>query len=356
VVGSPDSRLRLEATLARSRFESAPDAELEAGLPIAPEEPTEADARFARAEIDALSLGAGKRLPFTLTLSAQHERLDPLYRSVGVQAQSDLGQNVLGAGAHLGEGSLQFTHSRTEDNLDHVASILTTLTRAYALEVSVPLASLLGGEGQPALPLLTYALAQVRQFGAHLPPDSDFSPSHVPDQLSVSHTAGAQWQWESGSLGYSLTASRQDNRQPGREAADFSQQTHQLSVGFVREDRLDASLELQLERSESEERHETDGLRRIGLNLNPRLGGLGLTVVVGASWTDAAGAEGTARNLEADLQASWRRVLAAGRKAPAATVFVRWATQRAQVGNPLLRVDDDRAAWQLSAGLNVSVF
>jgi hypothetical protein len=37
-------------------------------------------------------------------------------------------------------------------------------------------------------------------------------------------------------------------------------------------------------------------------------------------------------------------------------LFVRWATRRAQVRNPLLQVDDDRAAWQLSAGLNLSAF
>lgn len=357
VVASQGSgRVRLEASLARSRFQSAPDPELESGLPIAAEAPTQADARYAHAEIDALSLGAGGRLPFTLTLTAQHERLDPLYRSVGVQVQADLQQNLLGAGVRLGEGSLRFVHTRTEDNLDRVPSILTTLTRENAVEVSLPLSSLLSSEGQPALPLLTYSLAQVRQFGAGLPPDSDFAASQVPDQLSVSHTAGAQWQWESGSFGYSLTASRQDNRQPGRQAADFAQQTHQLSFGFVRQERLDASLELQLESSENQELHQTDRLRRIGLNLNPRLRGLGLTAVVGASWSDAAGAERTARNLDADLQAWWRLGLRAGRKAPSTTVFVRWATRQARVSNPVLRVDDDRAAWQLSAGLNLSVF
>lgn len=350
-------RLRLEASLARSRFESAPDPELESGLPIAAATPTQADARYARAEIDALSLGAGSRLPFTLTLTAQHERLDPLYRSLGVQVQADAQQDAFGAGLRLGEGSLQFVHTRSQDNLGHVSSILTTLTRQNALEASLPLATLLTGEGQPALPLLSYSLAQVRQFGAGLPPDSDFAPSHVPDQLSVSHTAGAQWQWESGSFGYSLTASRQENRQPGRQAADFAQQTHQLSFGFVRQEQLDASLELQLERSENQELHETDRLRRVGVNLSPRLRqGLGLTAVLSASWSDAAGAPRTGRNLEADLQAWWRLGLRTGHKAPSSSLFVRWATRRAQVRNPLLQVDDDRAAWQLSAGLNLSAF
>ncbi len=350
-------RLRLEASLARSRFANAADPELESGLPIVAEAPTESNARHARAEIDALSLGAGGRLPFTLTVTAQHERLDPLYRSVGVQTQADLQTNALGGGLRLGEGSLQFVHSRSQDNLGRVPSILTTLTRQDALEVSLPLSSLLSGEGRPALPLLSYSLAQIRQFGAGLPPDSDFAPSHVPDQLSLSHTASAQWQFEAASFGYSLTASRQDNRQPGRQAADFAQQTHQVSIGFVRQDRLDASLELQLERAENQELRQNDRLRRVGVNLSPRLGKrLGLTAILSASWSDATGAERTAHNLEADVQAWWRMAWRAGSKPPSTSVFVRWATRRARAREPVLQVDDDRAAWQLTAGLNLSAF
>jgi len=350
-------RLRLEASLARSRFEIAPDPALESGLPIAPETPAQADARYARAEVDALALGAGGRLPFTFTVTGQHERLDPLYRSVGVQAQADLQQNALGAGLRLGEGSMLFVHLAGRDNLGRVPSILTTLTRQDNLEVSLPLGTLLTAQGQPALPLLSYSLARVRQSGAGLPPDSDFAPGHVPDQVSVSHAAGAQWQFATTSLAYNLTASRQDNRQPGREAADFAQQTHQLSFGFVREERLDASLEVQVERSENLELRQSDRLRRIGVNLKPRLpNGLGATAVLSASWSDATGAERTGSNLEADLQAYWRSGLRTGRKAPSASVFVRWATRRAQARDPLLQVSDDRAAWQVSAGINLSAF
>ena len=352
-------RLRLDGSLARSRSALAFDAGLEAGVTIVPDTVVDADARFARAELDVLKdVAVSPSAPLTLTITAQHERLDPLYRSVGVELQADLQQEVLGAVLALGEGSAQFLHTRGRDNLGDVASLLTTLTRQDALDVSLPLGGLLAGGGPAArfLPQLSYGHARVHQYGAGVPENSDFNASHVPDQMDVSHTAGVQWQGAF-SLGYTLTASRQDNRQPGRERADFAHETHQVALGLTRGDHLEASLELQLESGRNEEIGVTDRLRRIGFTLNrrpPR--GFGVSAVVGAAWTDAEGADRDGRTLEGDLQASWRLVLRPGRKAPAATFFVRGATQRALVRDPALEVLDDRAAWQLGAGLNLSAF
>jgi hypothetical protein len=352
-------RLRLDGSLSRSRSALAPDAGLEAGLPVVPDAEVQADARFGRAELDVLrDLAVSPGAPLTLTLTAQHERLDPLYRSVGAEMQADLQQEALGAALTLGEGSAQFVHTRSRDNLGGVASLLTTRTRQDALDVSLPLGGLLAGGGPSArfLPQLTYGLSRVHQKGDAVPENSDFNASHVPDQMDVSHSAGVQWQGAL-SVGYSLTASRQDNRQPGRERADFAHQTHQVALGLTRGEGLEASLELQLETGRNEEVGQTDRLRRIGLTLNrrpPR--GFGVTAVVGAAWSDASGADRDGRTLEGDLQASWRAVLRPGRKAPAATFYLRGATQRALVHNPSLQVLDDRAAWQLGAGLNLSAF
>ena len=275
-----------------------------------------------------------------------------------MELQADLQQEALGAVLALGEGSAQFLHTRGRDNLGDVASLLTTLTRQDTLDVSLPLGGLLAGGGPAArfLPQLSYGLARVHQYGAGVPENSDFNASHVPDQMDVSHTAGVQWQGAF-ALGYTLTASRQDNRQPGRERADFAHRTHQVALGLSRGDHLEASVELQRESGRNEETGVTDRLRRIGFTLNrrpPR--GFGVTAVVGAAWTDAEGADRDGRTLEGDLQASWRLVLRPGRKAPAATFFVRGATQRALVRDPALEVLDDRAAWQLGAGLNLSAF
>ena len=146
-------RLRLDGSLARSRSSLAPDAELESGLSVVPDSEVDAGARFARAEIDALKdVPVTPSLPLTLTFSAQHERLDPLYRSVGVELQSDVRQEALGAVLTLGEGSAQFVHTRGEDNLGGVASILKTLTRQDALDVSLPLGGLLASGRRAVLP------------------------------------------------------------------------------------------------------------------------------------------------------------------------------------------------------------
>ena len=352
-------RLRLDGSFARSRSAQAPDAGLEAGLGVVPDTRVESDARFGRVELDVLKdVAVSPSAPLTLTLTAQHERLDPLYRSVGAEMQSDLQQEALGAVLALGEGSAQFAHTQGHDNLGGVASLLTTRTRQDALDVSLPLGGLVAGGGPAArfLPQLTYALSRVHQKGDGVPENSDFNASHVPDQMDVSHTAGVQWPGAF-SVGYTLTASRQDNRQPGRERADFAHQTHQLAVGLKRDEILEASLELQLETGRNEEVGETERLRRVGLTLNrrpPR--GFGVSAVLGAAWTDAESADRDGRNLEGELQASWRAGLRPGRRAPAVTFFLRGATQRALVRNPALQVPDDRAAWQLGAGMNLSAF
>ena len=100
-----------------------------------------------------------------------------------------------------------------------------------------------GGEGQPGLPLLTYSLVQVRQFGAGLPPNSDFSASHVPDQLSVSHAAACSG---SGNRARRLHPHRLVAGQPGARARDGRPRPARptSSVGLRAQDRLDAGLEL----------------------------------------------------------------------------------------------------------------
>ena len=360
VLAGGSSRLRFDGSFSRSRFANTLDPGLEAGMGVPADDATTEDARYVRAEWDALrNVTLGSHFPLTLTLSAQHERVGPLYRSVGVETKADLLQHTLGAALVVGEATAQLVYARGEDNLGRVSSILQTLTRQANAELRLPVAGLLarGREPSPWLPQISYSFARVWQFGAGLPPDSDFASSHVPDQLSLSHTAVAAWQGKTLSLSYTLTASTQDNRQTGRERADFAHETHQVAFGFVRAERLDASLDLQMERARNVELAETDHLRRVGLNLSRRWPrGLGLMAVLGIAWNDTEGADRDGHSLEADLQGSWRVGLRRGAKAPTATFFVRGATQRARTRNPAFSIADDRGAWQASAGVNLSAF
>ncbi len=54
----------------------------------------------------------------------------------------------------------------------------------------------------------------------------------MPDQLSRMHALGANWQAAEWQLGYSLNFSTQDNRQVGRESADFENLGHNLTGGY----------------------------------------------------------------------------------------------------------------------------
>ena len=69
---------------------------------------------------------------------------------------------------------------------------------------------------------------------------------------------------------------------------------------------------------------------------------------------DELGTEG--HNTEADVQLSWRFELPNERQRPMGTLFIRWATQRSRLQELFLDFDERLTAWQLSTGLNVSLF
>ena len=115
---------------------------------------------------------------FSTTLNAvyRHERVDPMYRSVTAQTQSDRLQDSYEIAGNVGVVSLQLAHSRYHDNLDDVASILRTLNRMSTAQTSVPVAALLRVQrGASLLPLIGYGVNRVHQFGAGIPLNSEFS-------------------------------------------------------------------------------------------------------------------------------------------------------------------------------------
>jgi len=364
LASDPSQRLRVEGSFARSRFRNPDDPTLSQGAALVGVEETTSNARYARAAFDLLSaVPVGETRDATLTLSAEHERIDPLYRSVGSLLRGDQLQNTFAAVLALGEVSAAATYARAEDNLDEIPSILKTFTRSSSLDVSVPLASLTAGDQEPSLfvPSLSYSYGRVHQFGGDLPIGGGFNESHVPDQVSLTHNASAAWEGERASLTYSLSISSQDNRQPGRESADFDHRVDSLSFAFFESDALDLGLELSRERGESVAFSQSDTLRRAGLSASWRHeGGFGLNAFLSTSRSDSEsdgdGELSEGRNTEIDVQLSWRFHLRSEERKPTATMFVRFARQRSLLEDFLFGFDEDLSAWQLAAGLSLSAF
>src|SRR5690606_19256963 len=135
-------------------------------------------------------------------------------RSVGAYVQADAQSDRLDLQLSVGPLALQGALSRARDNLDDIASILTTRTEGWQAGGALPLGQLFGAAYDAWYwPNLSMTWQQMHQFGEDVPENSDFNPSHVPDQMSTNATASVAWTHSIWSLTYNWNRSHQDNRQ-----------------------------------------------------------------------------------------------------------------------------------------------
>jgi hypothetical protein len=348
-------RLRLEGGFARSKFTSPSDPLLEQGEKVVAIAPTTRSATYANAALDVVK-GAG---PFTLGVAFRHERVDPQYRSIAVSTQADLQQDAVEMNAALGPVTTQFSYGWTEDNLADLPSILKTKTQRTGATAGVPLGTLLGG-AKPGwwLPQLSYGLNETHQVGANRPLGGGFNDSQIPDQLSVNHTAGADWQAGSVRWGWKLNYSLTDNRQVGREQADAIGVSNSVNLALPVTAFLDASAEGGLERSVSKETGAVDRTKRIALTLgikpfrNATLSGNASRT---ATADDAATKDGL--NWGVNVEAGWRfEPPKRGTHGLTGQISLRygWSTTRAR--DFVQGIDTFRRTWIVGSGLSLSLF
>lgn len=269
---TPSERVRFVGGLASSRSEYAADPPLTSGGSLMPAQPHRRSARYAEVYVGLLqNRRVFAAVPVTLNMALRHERVDPLYRSVASFTQSDVQRNGFDVGGNVDAVSVQVALARSADNVDAIASLLTSRTRSASLTVGTPLATLLRvTRGVEWLPTVWYALQRMHQFGAGVPVGGGYTASDIPDQLSVMHDASAQWQAGRWQFGYRVNQSDQDNRQPGREPWDFTTLTHGGTVGVMASSALTLGLDLGLEQQQNKALSQVTQVRRGGLTGNWR--------------------------------------------------------------------------------------
>jgi len=262
-------RLRFDAGFARSRFHNPFDPTLAFDLDVVPVREEERDARYVDLFWDMVQNRLVGRHAANLSLALRHERIDPQYRTVAAFVQSDIDQNVIEMTGLLGPLQLQLAHARAEDNLDDLPSVLTTKTRRSNAGVGLALSGLFIETNALTrwLPVLSYNFDRVHQFGAGVPINSGFNESHVPDQVSARHAASVSWQGNAWMFGYRVEMSEQDNRQPGRQQADFEHRLHGANLSLSLLQGLDVSFDVSHERSYSVEALRFDRTRNYGFGL-----------------------------------------------------------------------------------------
>ena len=353
-------RIRVEGGYSRNRFEAPPDPLLEQGVKVGPLAPTWRSASFASANVDVLKgVTLGVSTPVTFTLAYRRERIDPQYRSVAATVQSDQQQDVVEANAGLGPAALQLSYAWLEDNLADLTSILKTKTRRAAAQVALPLGAL-GGNPAPAwwLPQVSWSVNQTHQVAGNAPQGGGFSPTQLPDQVSLGQTAAVEWNAGPARFGWHLDYSDQDNRQVGRETADFLNTANVASISLTPSPKVDLGLQVGWDRAVAKETGGVDRTKRyqVTFGLRPLSP---LSLATNASRTDGGNDADTAssRIWNIDAQAAWRfEPPRRGKHGLTGQILLRYAFQETRTRDVLLGVATFRKTWVVSSGISLSAF
>jgi hypothetical protein len=359
VASHPSQRFTVDAGFTGSTFREARDGEVEDGLEVTPIPSRTNNAEYIDATVGLLQNRAIRKVPASLMLSAHHERIEPLFRSVGASVQADLQTDSADLTGSIGALTAQLSHARSRDNIGGVDSILTTKTRRSSLGIGLPLSAVVQSPRINAIwfPTLTLQADLTHQFGTGVPVNSGFDPSNVPDQKSSNGSAALQWQLGSFRVGYRLAQGHQDNRQTGRENADFTTTSNAISLGFAPGQRLNVSLDLSLDQNESELEQRRDRTQRYGTNISWTLFGqtaLGVNVSTTAADNNLRTLDqrGTVGSLELSSGFSLTKKAAANRQG---RVFVRYSDQQDRSRDRQFGLDTDRRGATITSGLTLSI-
>lgn len=276
VIGTTaDGRWRANTSFARSTYTNPDDPLLSLGQTLVAVQATTNNARHLDVAYNLVQNKMLGEQPLTVSLQVTHDRTDPLYKAVGAYAQADFQQNQIHLNSQLGPITARLLHSRGEDNLDDIPTILKTRTERSGFNASLPFASLLSDPSQPNLwlPNVSYSYDYVHQYAANIPDpvNSGFnSASHLPDQVNRVHGLNLNWSIASWSLAYRFSASEQDNRQLGREGADFRNYGNDISLGAYL-GKLSANVSLGRQRNVNEEQDLTNYTDNGSFSFNYRI-------------------------------------------------------------------------------------
>ena len=179
----------------------------------------------------------------TINLNANHSSAEPLYQTLTAFVQANIENKIVGAQYQFGHVSGNLSVQSSRDNLDNIVSLLTTKTKTNSASVGIPLPSLLmDEENQEAitwLPNIDINYQQTHQFAISSPEQSNSGfndNSHLPDQVTDSYDIAESWQLERNSFSLQTSFNKQDNRQVGREQADFSNLLHSANFNYQQND------------------------------------------------------------------------------------------------------------------------
>lgn len=246
---SANGRVRGELAVARSRFVNPYDPLLALDGELQAVQPATRNAFAGELHLQLLQPDGSVAWHPALSLSLRHEQAAPLYRSLAAAVTPDQRATRLAAQLSLAGAALTLQRQQRMDNLARVTTLLRTRTAETQATLTLPLARWFGGEQpHPAWPSSSsWSWQHVHQLAANTPlaEDSGFAASQRPDQVNVVQQLQLNWALPRGSVGWNLSRTLLDNRQPGRERADSSSLSQQWQLAWAFSDRWQGQWGLQ---------------------------------------------------------------------------------------------------------------
>jgi hypothetical protein len=356
-------RLKFDGGFTRSQYRNPADPLLYQGTNTIAVPLLTRNARYVDVSFDALqNFSLTKTRQVSLNVAVRHERVDPLFKSLGASTQADKTQNEFQITGNLGEISFQAGNTRFNDNLRRIPSILQSLTRAKRFSIALPAIALVGGttNDSPWLPRLSYSFDRTHQFGVDIPVNGGFGndPSLIPDQYSTNQIFSAEWQFKKVSAGYNYNRSFTDNQQLGRELSDFRNQTHTARVGFNPITSLNLTFDLTREAADDLENAKLNGTWRIATtatwNVNKHIT---WTANVANTIAGDSARTNNSRNTEFDTQFSYRIGIDRGEiKKVQTQLFIRFADRYARQHDIPNGFTNLTRLQTVNGGLNITFF
>jgi len=300
----------------------------------------------------------------SLTLNIRHERIDPLFRSIGAASQADLQQNVVEFVGAFGDLNFTAAYTRFNDNLAGIQSILRTNTRREAFAINTPLQNLFrlhpAVVPNPFLPRIGYSFDRTRAFADFIPIGGGFDqPGAIPDQANINQAFTAEWQFKEFRIAYQLNHTFQDNRAISRERADLQNFVHAASFGWNPLAALELNFDMNFEDANNREQAATNRNLRFGFNVNWIASS---RQTINATFaTNGAGdlaRTNDSRNSEFDLQWNYRltREVENRFRKVQMIYFIRYSNRFARTRNFLEDVNSLTKLNTFNTGLNFTFF
>ncbi len=276
-----------------------------------------------------------------LAFNIRYSKIDAEYQSLAAFPNPDEEIKEFGFTGQIGPVGYQATYTRSRDNVEDIATILTTQTSSTQLSMNTSLKELFEkkipdtSKYYKLLPALSISAQRVHQYNLNSPDNlqSDFNDnSHLPNQVNLSINNDLSWDFDKWDLGYQTEWSKQDNIQVGRDQADFKTLGHQLSINLRPIEKVNVGLALGRIKNKDVEQDINRYDNTYGLNLDWQLTEkftLAASHSRNRNSDDQDLSKGVSTNNELKLSYQFKVSTPSGKKVPGQT-FIRYSRQSAE--------------------------